>query len=50
MAAKFAIFKGKKDSYEYQVWDVAAKRDNYIRWAFIENELPEVVIGDHRIT
>jgi hypothetical protein len=33
---KFAIFKGKKDSQEYKIWDVITKRDSYIQWAFVE--------------
>jgi hypothetical protein len=45
VGSKLAIFKGKKDSYEYRAWDVVAKRDGYIEWAFVEDETPKVVIG-----
>jgi len=33
---KLAVFKGKKDSQEYKIWDVIAKREGYIQWAFVE--------------
>jgi hypothetical protein len=44
---KFAVFKGKRDSNEYKIWDTIAKRDGYIQWAFIEGESPKIVIGSH---
>ncbi len=34
---KLAVFKGKRDSYEFKIWDIIAKRDGYIEWAFQED-------------
>jgi len=32
---KIAYFHGQKDSREFSWWDVASKRDGYIRWGFV---------------
>lgn len=47
---KYALFRGKRDSFEFKLWDIIAKRDGYIEWAFIEDESPTIEIGEHQLT
>lgn len=42
---KYAVFRGKRDSIEFKLWDIIAKRDGYIEWAFLEDESPKIELG-----
>lgn len=47
---KYALFRGRRDSAEYRLWDVIAKRDGYIEWGFAEGEAAAVEIGQQRLS
>lgn len=47
---KYALFRGRRDSGEFKLWDIIAKRDGYIEWGFIEEDSPAVEIGQHRLS
>lgn len=47
---KYALFRGRRDSVEFKLWDIIAKRDGYIEWGFIEEDSPVIEIGQHRLS
>lgn len=46
---KYALFRGRRDSAEFKLWDVIAKRDGYIEWAFVEDASARVEIGAQQL-
>ena len=39
---KAVLFYGQKDTHEFKLWDVIAKRDGFINWAQVESQEPRV--------
>ena len=40
------MFYGKRDSWQFNAFDVLVKRDGFINWGYAESEVPKLLLGE----